>query len=98
MKLSGKRLQVWHYPQINHGAFKVDVKDEYEAIKIIETLADQHCWLFKNKFIPDYANSFIVQMWDEDISRWVDYWNDKEDMNWEDFEAVYENEIISSID
>lgn len=94
MKLSSKRLQVWHYPQINHGAFKVDVKDEYEAIKIIETLADQHIWLLKNKFIPDYSNAFEVMM--EENGKWVDYDNDG--MAWVDFETLYENEIISQID
>jgi len=98
MKLSGKRLQVWHYPQINHGAFKVDVKDEYEAIKIINTLADQHIWLFKNKFIPDFANALIVQMWDETGQEWVSYYNEEEQMDWDDFETLYENEIISQID
>lgn len=94
MKLSGKRLQVWHYPQLPCEPFKVDVKDEYEALKIIDTLADQHLWLFKNKFIPDYANAFHVMM--EENGEWVDYENDGED--WDYFEDNYENEIISSID
>lgn len=98
MKLSGKRLQVWHYPQLPCEPFKVDVKDELEAIKIINTLADQHIWLFKNKFIPDFANTLIVQMWDENGKEWVSYYNEEEQMEWEDFEAVYENEIISQID
>lgn len=94
MKLLGKRLQVWHYPQPFSPAFKVDVKDEHEAIKIINTLADQHIWLFKNKFIPDYSNAFTVMM--EENGKWVDYENDG--MVWVDFETLYENEIISQID
>lgn len=91
MKLSGKRLQVHHYPQVPCNPFCVDVKDEYEAIKIINTLADQHVWLFKNRIIPDYANSLNVVMWDG--NEWVDYWNEEERMNWDDLEAVYENEL-----
>lgn len=91
MILSGKKLQIHHYPQIPCSPFCVDVKDEYEAIKIINTLADQHCWLFKSKFIPDYNNSFDVVMWDG--SKWVEYWNEEERMNWDDFETVYENEL-----
>lgn len=91
MKLSGKRLQVHHYPQVPCSPFCVDVKDEYEAAKIIDTLADQHIWLLKNKLIPDYCNSFNVVMWDG--SEWVDYWNESEQMNWDDLEAVYENEL-----
>lgn len=98
MKLTGKRLQVWHYPQVPCEAFKVGVSDEHQAIKIINILADQHIWLFQNKIIPDYSNRFEVVMWDEEESEWVPYWNGEEQMNWEDFEAVYENEIISSID
>lgn len=96
MKLTGKRLQVNHYAQLPCTPFTVEVKDELEAIKIIETLADQHIWLFKNKYIPDYCNSFSVDMWEGD--EWVEYWNEEEQMNWDDFEAVYENEIISQID
>lgn len=98
MKLSGKRLQVWHYPQLPCEPFQVDVLDEHEAIKTINTLADQHNWLFKNKFIPDFCNSFLVVMWNPCHNEWIEYYNEEEQMNWEDFEAVYENEIISSID
>lgn len=95
MKLSGKKLQVHHYPQLPCSPFCVDVDNEYEAMKLIDILADQHIWLFKNKIIPDYTNSFTVVMWDG--SMWVDYWNEAERMNWDDFEAVYENEIMSQI-
>ncbi len=48
--------------------------------------------------IPDYCNILNVVMWDEEEKEWMDYWNEAEQMNWEDFEAVYENEIISQID
>lgn len=95
MLLSGKRLKIQHFPQLPCEPFEVEVKDEHEAIKMINALADQHIWLFKNKIIPDYCNSFNVVM--EDGGDWVDYWNEEEKMNWEDFEAVYENEIISQI-
>lgn len=93
MQLSGKKLQVHHFPQILSvpQAFVVDVKDEYEAMKMINTLADQHCWLFKHQIIPDYSNTFSVVMWDG--SEWVEYWNEAEQMNWDDMEAVYENEL-----
>lgn len=47
MQLSGKRLQVHHYPQVPCNPFSVEVKDEYEAIKMIDTLADQHIWLLE---------------------------------------------------
>lgn len=91
MTLSGKRLQVWHSPQLPCQPFKVDVKDEYEALKMINTLADQHIWLFKNKIIPDYVNSFVVVM--HDRNEWVPYYNTEEDMEWDAFEITYENEL-----
>lgn len=96
MQLSGKRLQVHHYPQLPCEPFVVDIENEYEAIKIINTLADQHIWLYKNYLIPDYCNSFSVVMLEH--GEWINYWNEYEKMNWEDFEALYENEIISQID
>lgn len=92
MKLSGKRLQVHHYPQVPCQPFTVDVKDEYEAMKIANTLADQHLWLLENKIIPDYVNNIEVVMWDG--SEWVPYYNKEEEMDWDEFETVYENELI----
>lgn len=74
--------------------FQVDVKDEYEAVKIINTLADQHIWLFQSKMIPDYANDFDVVMWDEDGKEWVPYYNESEGCDWNEFEEIYETEII----
>lgn len=97
MKLLGNPLQVWHYPQIPCDPFKVNVKDEYEAYKIINTLADQHIWLLQNRLIPDYANSFEVVM-NFDGKTWEPYYNKEEDMSWEDFELIYEDEIIQQID
>lgn len=97
MKLTGKRLQVWHYPQVPCEAFQVEAKDEYEAAKIINTLADQHIWLLQNKLIPDYSNAFEVVMWDEEEQDWAVYYNEEEKLSWEEFEEVYENEIISQI-
>lgn len=82
---------VQHFPRFPCGPFEVEVKDEYEALKMINTLADQHAWLFKSKIIPDYCNSFNVIMWDG--SQWVDYWNAEEMMGWDDFETIYEDEL-----
>lgn len=93
MKLTGKKLQVWHYPQVPCAPFSVDVKDEYEAMKMINVLADQHCWLFKSKFIPDYTNDFDVVMWDG--AEWIAYFNEEEGMDWNDFESIYETELTS---
>lgn len=94
MNLSGKKLQVWHFPQFPCEPFKVDVRDEHEAIKMIKTLSDQHVWLYQNNIIPDYANAFNVVMWED--GEWAEYWNEVEQMDWDEFEAVYENELTDS--
>lgn len=91
MQLSGKLLQVWHYPNIPCEAFRVEVKDEFEAYKIMNVLADQHNWLEKNKFIPDFSNDIPIMMFDK--GEWVEYYNTHEEMDWNDFEYTYEQKL-----
>ena len=94
MKLIKNKLEVWHYPQIPCIPFKVPVKDEYEALKIINTLADQHNFLFEQHFIPDFCNSLQVVMWDEDEKDWVSYYNSHEEAEWEEIETIINAELI----
>lgn len=94
MKKVANKLRVLHYPQIPCTPFFVDVKDEEQAYLISETLANQHFFLFDNNFIPDYANVISVVMWDEDSDGdgnpdWVDYWNEEEAMEWDEFSETY---------
>lgn len=95
MNLVKNKLRVSHYPQIPCAPFRVDVKDEFEAYKIMETLADQHCFLFDNNFIPDYANMITVEMWDDDLdedengSKWTDYYNNDEQVDWDQFKEEF---------
>lgn len=96
MKLVGKKLRVLHFPQVPCKPFIVEVKDEYEAKKIIKVLAEQHLWLFNNNFIPDYSNIITVEMWENDLDpdengeKWCDYWNDDECMDWDEIEEALE--------
>jgi len=91
------KLRVVHFPQVGQKlSFKVDVKNEEEAYKIIEVLSQQHLWLFKNKYIPDYSNVIFVEMYDDSIDPstkepygWSDYYNDEECMDWDEYEEVY---------
>lgn len=71
MKKISNKLQVQHYAQVPCKPFCVDVKDEVEAKKIMDTLADQHLFLFKHKIIPDYSNALTVVMWNEEEKRLV---------------------------
>ena len=94
MKTVQNKLRVVHYPQIPCTPFFVDVKDEEQAFLIRETLTNQHLFLFDNNFIPDYSNAICVLMWDEDsdgegLADWVDYYNEEEGMDWDEFSETY---------
>lgn len=91
MQLIKNKLQVRHYPQVPCRPFCVDVKDEFEAKKILDTLANQHLWLYESKIIPDYCNIIEVVMLEEEDgnSDWISYWNEKEQMDWNEFEETY---------
>lgn len=42
--------------------------------------------------IPDYCNVITVEIWDENSGwsdGWVDYWNDSECMEWDEFKETY---------
>jgi len=88
------KLRVLHFPQVPCEPFFVDVKNEYEASLIGSILADQHCFLYDNNFIPDYSNIVSVVMWEDDIdgegtAGWSDYYNDVEGMEFDEFEETY---------
>lgn len=96
MKKVGKRLQVQHFAQVPCKPYCVDVVDEFEAKKIIDILAFQHLFLEKQRIIPDYSSVILVVMWDETIENenrgmgeWVDYYNEEEGLDWDEFEALY---------
>jgi|TARA_R110000851_G_scaffold308922_2_gene468109 hypothetical protein len=89
MKNTKNKLKVMHYPQIPCEPFSVDVKDEEQALLVRETLANQHLFLYDNNFIPDYSNIIFVLMWDDEEKDWVDYYNEFEDMEFDEFiEAI----------
>ena len=98
MQLIKNKLQVRHYPQLPCRPFCVDVKNEFEAKKILDTLANQHLWLYENRIIPDYCNVIEVVMLEEEDgnSDWISYWNEKEQMDWNEFEETYltKNETV----
>ena len=88
------KLRVLHYPQVPCTPFFVDVKDEEQALLIRETLANQYLFLFDNNFIDDYSNVILVVMWDENSDGewnpdWVDYYNEAEGMEFDEFVETY---------
>jgi len=98
MKNVTNKLRVVHFPQVGSlkDGFKVEVKDEEQANLIVQTLANQHLWLYENKVIPDYSNVIFVEMFDESIDEeagkpygWSNYWNEEEGMEWNEIEETY---------
>jgi len=89
MKPVNKKLRVEHYPQIPCEPFFVDVKDEQQAWFVKNLLADQHLFLYNNNIIPDYANVICVVMWDEEDNEWVDYYNEEEEMDFDEIKNEY---------
>lgn len=99
MVLIKNKLRVSHFPQIPCKPFIVEVKNEREAYLIYQTIANQHLFLFEGNFIPDYSNVICVEMWDDEMEadangdKWCDYWNEKEEMEWNDFVEEYSDYV-----
>jgi thioredoxin 1 len=85
------KLQVLHFAQIPCKPFRVDVKDEKDALRVIKILAEQHLFLYEHKIIPDYANVLMVNMFED--GEWVNYYSEDE-MDWD--EVRQELERVSS--
>jgi hypothetical protein len=91
------KLRVVHFPQVGVSKnFAVEVKSEREAYLVLNTLANQHLFLYENKFIPDYSNIILVEMYNEEIDEetkqpygWEDYFNDEMGFEWDDVELYF---------
>jgi len=87
--MTPNKLRVKHFAQLPCEPFIVDVDNEAEAYKICNVLADQHLFLEKEGIIPDYSNIILVEMYDTEDNDWVDYYNEAEQMDWEEFSETY---------
>ena len=84
-------LRIYHYPQIGMEPYYQEVKDEKEALRIINILADHHLYLFNHNVIYDYTNIFGVEMYDSyDVEElvWGDYYNEVMDIDWKEVEEI----------
>jgi hypothetical protein len=90
MKLSGKKLQVEHYFNPPCNPFVVPVKDEHEARKTENLLADQMNFLYTENQIHDFVNVIVVTMFNEETLEWEDYYNEHEGMDWDEFKELLE--------
>lgn len=89
------KIRVWHIPQVPMKAFKVEVENEREAALLISVLSMQHLWLFENDVIPDYSNAMGVEMFED--NEWVEYYNEKEGMDWDEIENEYFPYLVADI-
>ena len=87
MNLVPYKLRVIHMPQIPCKGFQVDVRNESEAYLICQALANQHLFLFENQIIPDYSNIILVEMFKH--GEWVDYYNDLDYCEWDEFIELF---------
>jgi hypothetical protein len=100
MKKVKNKLRVSHYPQIPCKPFTVEVADEIEASRVSSILAEQHLFLFKEKMIPDYSNTILVEMYEDDCdgegnAGWCDYFNEEEGMDFDEYEETYLKEYFT---
>lgn len=92
-----KPLRVYHIPQLGLSGtptFYVSVKDETEAAKVANALADQHLFLLENGIIPDYSNIIGVEM--EEDGEWVDYFHE-EVGDWDEVEELLQTMSLEEI-
>lgn len=70
---SGK-LRVWWIPQVPGPAFRCEVRDVEQAIKLMDVLADYDRFQFENSIKPDYSNAGGLEVCDEsgEWSEWYD--------------------------
>ncbi|MGG1444982.1 hypothetical protein ABE354_23615 [Brevibacillus laterosporus] len=72
-----KKLRVSHFPQITCEPFTVEVDNLEQARLMYNTLADYDLFQLNNNIKPDYANSTIVERWDDEQQEWL-MWFDEE--------------------
>lgn len=58
-----RKFRVCHLPQVgsSEATFYAEVNNINEARLVAKTLTDQHLFLFKNNFIPDFSNLIWVE-------------------------------------
>jgi len=93
-KPTKQKLRVSHFPQIPCKPFSYEVKNEREAYILEDAITRQHLFLFKNGFIPDYANVFNVEVFNEEDNEWQDYFNEFHELEWDDLCQEFIADIV----
>ena len=70
---SATDMRVWWIPQVPGKPFHVPVKNENEAILVLDTLAKYDLFQFNNKIKGDYANAGGLEvLLDDSWNEWTD--------------------------
>lgn len=87
-------MRLVHMAQVPCNGFNIEVRDEEEAYKVSNILAQQHLFLLNENIIPDFSNVMFVEMWDKDTEDWEEYYNEEEDLSWEEVERQFEETFL----
>jgi hypothetical protein len=72
-----KKLRVYHIPQVPGKPFYVPVKNEEEALLVMDTLAIYDQFQYQNNIKPSYSNACGVEMFDNEEDEWIEYCDDE---------------------
>lgn len=70
-------LRVAHFPQIPCKPFDVEVEDLKQAKLVMDVLSNYDLFQYENSIKPDYCNVTVLEMWDEEVEDWCN-WYDEE--------------------
>lgn len=69
------KLRVWHIPQVGHNAtIYIPVETLEEGKKVLDILACYDLFQYENKIKPDFANASGLEMLNEEIQEWEDWY------------------------
>jgi hypothetical protein len=88
------KMRVWHIPQIPGKAFKVNVKDEVEARKIIDILSMYDQFQFQERIKGDFSNICGVEVFNNKSKEWEDYENNTENKDGISFDDYCEGNNV----
>lgn len=90
--MKDKQLRVWWIPQVPMEPFRVQVNNLREAKLLIDTLADYDNFQYHNNIKPDYSNAGGVEIWDEEIDEWSDWYDEETGADFDEY--CEENETL----
>lgn len=89
--MDNKKMRVWWIPQVGVDAtFRVPVHSVEEAKKIMDVLGFYDCLLMNNDLRGDYCNCGGLEIWDEEVNDWTDWYYDDAENYYDDVDEYCE--------